>query len=341
MTETLLDLTPEELSATLTARFGAPKFAGTQICDWLYKKRVFDPEDMTNLSKALRAALKEGVRLRPISKALRQDSSDGTKKYLWNLDDGDAVESVVMDHGDHLTACISSQAGCPLACAFCATGKTGYRRNLTVGEITAQLLFMEEDLGRPIQNVVFMGMGEPFLNTDAVLKAIGLFTHPKARGMGGRHITISTSGLPDGIDALANSPFPNTRLCLSLHAPNDELRTRLMPVNRRYPLAKVVDALRRWQEKTGVRLTIEYLLIKNITDGPELAYELVTLLDGLKYYVNLIPYNPAVPGFSRPSASRIRPFAAALRALGVETEIRKEKGTDINAACGQLRANKA
>lgn len=337
---TLFDCTPEELTEQLIAR-GGQKFTARQILDWVYRKRVFDVTKMTNLSKALRGALSDDPLFQPpLTLEEEQVSSDGTRKYLWRLEDDDHIESVVMDHGNHRTACISSQAGCPLACAFCATGQTGFRRNLTVGEIVAQFSLMEERIGAEIQNVVFMGMGEPLLNFDALMKAITLLTHPHCRGLGNRHITISTSGIAAGIDALATSPHPNTRLCLSLHAPNDELRTRLMPINKSNPLGKVIPALKRWQEATGIRLTVEYVLIKNITDGPELAYELVALLDGLKYYVNLIPYNPAVPQFARPSASRIKPFADALRRLGVEVEVRREKGADIDAACGQLRAKK-
>lgn len=336
----ILEYTPEELTDLVT-EWEAPRYTAGQICDWIYKKKTFDPADMTNLSKALRARL-SGTEafIPPLQQEKEQVSSDGTRKFLWRLTDGDAVESVVMDHGSHRTACISSQAGCPLACAFCATGQTGFRRNLTTAEIVAQLLLMEKATGGEIQNVVFMGMGEPLLNYERVMKAIALFTHPKARGMGGRHVTVSTGGIAEGIRKLAHSPFPSTRLCLSLHAPNDELRSRLMPVNKTNPLGQLIPALKEWQQTTGNRLTVEYVLIKNITDSPELAYELVALLEGLKYYVNLIPYNPAVPGFARPSASRIKPFAAALRSLGVEVEQRREKGTDIDAACGQLRAKK-
>lgn len=339
MTKTLFDFSLEELQQELLS-MGAPKFTASQIFDWIYKKKIFNPAQMTNLSKAFREKISATFDQHPLELVSMQTSSDGTKKFLWKLADDELIESVIMDHENHRTACISSQAGCPLSCTFCATGMDGLRRNLTIGEIVAQFLFMEQHDQQPIQNIVFMGMGEPLLNYDNIIKAITLFTAPKARGLGNRHITISTSGVADKIRALADSPHPNTRLCISLHAPNDELRSRLMPINKTWPLTRLIPALKDWQNKTGIRLTVEYILIKNQTDLPELAYELVTLLDGLKYYVNLIPYNPtaAMSSYQRPSASRITPFAQTLRSLGVEVEIRREKGSDINAACGQLRA---
>ena len=231
-------------------------------------------------------------------------SQDRTRKYLWRLDDGQFIESVLMDHGNHFTACISSQVGCPLRCGFCATGQQGFTRNLTAGEIVAHFAAMEADVGHDINNVVFMGMGEPFLNADNVFRAVKMFLEPKMRGLSVRHVTISTSGIPDGIRRLADEGL-GIYLCLSLHAPNDEIRSRIMPVNDKFPLSQV---------------------------------ELATLFDGLQVYVNLIPFNP-VEGtrFSRPSASRIQPFMKILKELNVECELRKEHGTDIDAACGQLR----
>ncbi len=334
-----LELSYDEWLTLIQEQFGAKKFVTDQICQWIYQKKVFDWNGMTNLSKDLRAALAERVSIVPPVLVERQISADGTKKYLWELSDGARVESVLMDHGNHLTACLSSQVGCPLKCAFCATGRGGFERNMTAGEIVGHFLAMEADLGKPIGNVVFMGMGEPLLNFVNVERAIRCLLEPKMRGMGVRHVTISTAGVADGIRKLADSGL-GVYLCLSLHAPNDELRSRLMPINERYPLPQVLDALKYWQGKTGVRLTVEYVLIKGVTDLPELAYELPTLFSDLQTYVNLIPYNPVIPSFSRPSASRIEPFAKILRELGMEVEVRREKGTDIDAACGQLRAKK-
>ena len=331
------DLSLDEWRAFVQEKLDLPRYTADQICQWIYQKKVFDFAAMTNLSKAARASLPELVEFHLPRLAKRQVSQDRTRKYLWRLDDGQFIESVLMDHGNHFTACISSQVGCPLRCGFCATGQQGFTRNLTAGEIVAHFAAMEADVGHDINNVVFMGMGEPFLNADNVFRAVKMFLEPKMRGLSVRHVTISTSGIPDGIRRLADEGL-GIYLCLSLHAPNDEIRSRIMPVNDKFPLSQVFDALKYWQKKTGVRATMEYILLKNINDMPECAYELATLFDGLQVYVNLIPFNP-VEGtrFSRPSASRIQPFMKILKELNVECELRKEHGTDIDAACGQLR----
>ncbi len=334
-----LDLDLEQWRRLLQQRFDAPRYRADQICQWIYKKKALDFGAMTDLSKDLRARLPQEIGIQGPFLAQRQIAADGTRKYLWRLWDGQEIESVLLDHGNHYTACLSSQVGCPLACQFCATGRQGFQRNLTTGEIVGHFLAMEADLGRDIANVVFMGMGEPLLNYDSVIKAIRMLMEPKMRGLGVRHITISTSGIAPAIRRLADEDL-GVYLCLSLHGPNDELRSRLMPVNRSYSLAQVMDALKYWQDRTGVRLTIEYVLLKNVNDLPELAYEMAALLQDLQVYVNLIPYNPVVPQFSRPSASRIRPFMKILRDLGIETELRREKGADIDAACGQLRGRR-
>ena len=314
-----------------------PRYTADQICQWVYQKKVFDFRAMTNLSKALRERLPQLVDVALPRLAQRQVSQDGTRKYLWRLADGQYIESVLMDHGNRYTACISSQVGCPLRCTFCATGQQGFTRNLTAGEIVAHFTAMEADLGADINNVVFMGMGEPLLNYDNVIRAVRMLLEPKMRGLSVRHVTISTSGIPEYIRRLADEEL-GIYLCLSLHAPNNELRSRLMPVNEKFPLPQVLDALRYWQKKTGVRLTVEYVLLKNQNDMPECAYELVTLFQGLQVYVNLIPYNPVEGSrYSRPSASRITPVMNVLKKLGIECELRKEHGTDIDAACGQLR----
>ena len=314
-----------------------PRYTADQLCQWIYKKKVFDFRAMTNLSKALRERLPELLEIRLPKLAKRQTAADGTRKYLWRLDDGEYVESVLMDHGNHYTACISSQVGCPLRCEFCATGQQGFKRNLSAGEIVSHFAAMESDVGHDINNVVFMGMGEPLLNYENVVKAVRMFLEPKMRGLSVRHVTISTSGIPEGIRRLADEGL-DIYLCLSLHAPNNELRSRIMPVNDRFPLGAVFGALGYWQKKTGVRLTIEYVMLKNVNDTPDCAYELATLFSNLQVYVNLIPYNPvAGTRFARPSASRIAPFMKILRELNVECEVRKEHGADIDAACGQLR----
>ena len=323
--------------------WGEPRFRADQICQWIYSRRVFDYHEMSNLSKALRERLCGEVLMTLPIQIQERTSQDGTRKFLWQMDDGTRVESVLLDHGGHRTACISTQVGCPLKCAFCATGALGFTRNLTVGEILGQFLMMERrclDRGSQegIQNIVFMGMGEPLLNEDNVLEVIRRLNHPKMRNLGARHITISTSGIIPGIEDLADFEVP-IRLSVSLHAPSDALRSKLMPVNRTYPLAKLVEALRFYRKRTGERITIEYVLIDGVNDEPELAYEMAALLDGLEPYVNLIPYNPAPDGpveFRRSPDARIKAFCAALTALHIEFEVRRERGTDILAACGQL-----
>ncbi|MBQ7221764.1 MAG: 23S rRNA (adenine(2503)-C(2))-methyltransferase RlmN [Synergistaceae bacterium] len=325
----------------LFADWGEPKFRAGQVCQWIYAKKVFNYHDMSNLSKDLRVKLSENV-LMTLPVLIRQQTSrDGTKKYLWQMNDGVRVESVLLNHGGHRTACISSQAGCPLGCMFCETGANGFTRNLTRGEILGQFLMMEKLNGGDINNIVFMGMGEPLLNEAAVFSAIRSLNDKSMRNLGARHITISTSGIVPGIEDLADFEIP-IRLSLSLHAANDALRNKLMPVNKQYPLQKLTAALRHYRERTGERITIEYALIDRVNDAVEYAYELGALLDGLQPYVNLIPYNaiPSRPELRRSSDGRVKEFCGALSELKIEYELRKERGGDIAAACGQLAGGK-
>jgi 23S rRNA (adenine2503-C2)-methyltransferase len=323
-----------------------PRFRADQVCRWIYAQKIFDPRAMTNLSKPLRDKILGSLPIETPLQVGEQTSRDGTRKFLWQMKDGQRVESVLLDHGSHTTACLSSQAGCPLACAFCATGQAGYARDLTAGEIAGQFLTMERRLGRDIGNAVFMGMGEPLLNEANVFRSIRALNHPKMRGLGGRHITVSTSGIVPGIRDLADFEIP-VRLSVSLHAPNDALRDKLMPVNRRYPLSALAEALHHYKNRTGERITVEYALIGGINDDPQLAFEMAALLDGLGVYVNLIPYNPipnaagAASGWKRPSEARVKAFCAALSELSIEFEVRREKGADILAACGQLAGGRA
>lgn len=325
----------------LFADWGEQKFRASQVCQWIYSKKEFNYHLMSNLSKDLREKLNDNI-LMSLPIMLRQQvSKDGTRKYLWSLNDGARVESVLLNHGGHKTACISSQAGCPLGCTFCETGANGFMRNLTRGEILGQFLMMEKINGADINNIVFMGMGEPLLNEDNVFSAIRSLNDKNMRNLGARHITISTSGIVPGIEDLADFEIP-IRLSLSLHAPNDELRSRLMPVNKQYPLQSLVNALRRYRERTGERITIEYALIDRVNDSPEYAYETAALLDGLEPYINLIPFNPipSRPELKRSDSSRIKAFCNALTELKIEFELRKERGTDIMAACGQLASTR-
>ncbi|MBQ6773538.1 MAG: 23S rRNA (adenine(2503)-C(2))-methyltransferase RlmN [Synergistaceae bacterium] len=326
---------------TLFANWNEPSFRAGQVCQWIYAKKVFNYHDMSNLSKELRTKLSENILLTMPIMIKQQKSQDGTKKFLWQLSDGNRIESVLLNHGGHKTACISSQVGCPLGCVFCYTGAMGFSRNLTRSEILGQFLMMEKVNGSDINNIVFMGMGEPLLNENNIFAAIRSLNDKNMRNLGARHITISTSGIVPGIEDLADFEVP-LRLSLSLHAPNDALRNKLMPVNKQYNLQKLVNALRHYKERTGERITIEYALIDRVNDAPEYAYEMAALLDGLEPYINLIPFNtvPSRPDLKRSSESRIKEFCAALASLKIEYELRREKGSDIMAACGQLASSK-
>ena len=339
MNENLYDALELSLSdwQLLFTNWGEQKFRAGQVCQWIYAKKVFNYHDMSNLSKDLRSKLSENILMTLPIMIKQQTSRDGTRKFLWQLQDGNKIESVLLNHGGHKTACISSQAGCPLACMFCETGANGFHRNLTRGEILGQFLQMEKMNGADINNIVFMGMGEPLLNEDNVFSAIRSLNDKNMRNLGARHITISTSGIVPGIEDLADFEIP-LRLSLSLHATNDELRSKLMPVNKKYPLQKLVNALRHYRERTGERITIEYALIDRVNDAPEYAYEMAALLDGLEPYINLIPFNPipSRPELKRASDSRVKEFCRALTSLKIEFELRKERGGDIMAACGQL-----
>ena len=339
MNENLYDALELSLSdwQLLFTNWGEQKFRAGQVCQWIYAKKVFNYHDMSNLSKNLRSKLSENILMTLPIMIKQQTSRDGTRKFLWQLQDGNKIESVLLNHGGHKTACISSQAGCPLACMFCETGANGFHRNLTRGEILGQFLQMEKMNDADINNIVFMGMGEPLLNEDNVFSAIRSLNDKNMRNLGARHITISTSGIVPGIEDLADFEIP-LRLSLSLHATNDELRSKLMPVNKKYPLQKLVNALRHYRERTGERITIEYALIDRVNDAPEYAYEMAALLDGLEPYINLIPFNPipSRPELKRASDSRVKEFCRALTSLKIEFELRKERGGDIMAACGQL-----
>ncbi len=332
-----LDLNYEEWVKLCTDQWELPRYRADQICQWIYQKKVFNIPDMTNLSKELRNDLALEMFILPPSLMKEEVSSiDRTTKYLWSLLDGETIESVVIFHGNHTTACISSQVGCPLGCGFCATGQSGFVRNLSVAEIVGQFLAMEKRVGKDINNIVYMGMGEPLLNLDNVLKSIKILNHPKQRKLGIRNISVSTSGIIPGIDAIAEFDLP-VRLSISLHAPTDRIRSRLMPVNNKYSLNPLIASLKNYQEKTGERITIEYIMIDGVNDSKDAAYELVSLLSGLDVYINLIPCNPVNDKYRRSPQETIKAFSQILKKLEIEVEIRKEKGTDINAACGQLR----
>jgi len=334
-----LDLSQDEWEKQLAA-MGQPKFRAEQVVQWLWQKHVYDANEMTNLSKPLREELKGIFDFGLPSLIKEQRSVDGTRKFLWQFSDRQTAESVLIKHGDRLTACVSTQIGCPLQCIFCATGLTGYVRNLSSGEIAAQFLAMEKIIGRDIGNIVYMGMGEPLLNTANVLKSVRMLNDEKMRNLGIRHITISTAGIVPGIIALANSGL-KVRLAISLHAVDEELRGQLMPINQKYPAAELRKAMQEYQKITGDRITIEYALFGGVNDSVEHARVLVRYLKGIHVFINLIPGNDIEGRFDKPLPENVLNFRKVLETAGFESDIRQERGADINAACGQLRLKTA
>jgi 23S rRNA (adenine2503-C2)-methyltransferase len=340
----LLGLEPEELSAILSEHFsrrGQPAFRADQVRDWILEKLAPDFGAMTNLPKGEREALGDAFTLGEGALATVSRSKDGTVKHLWRMADGELVESVLIPSSDRLTLCISSQAGCAMGCTFCATGLGGFRRNLTSGEIAAQYRASQrwatkEGLGR-IGNVVFMGMGEPLANRKALFPALTILN--QGYGLGARRITVSTVGLVPGILELANRP-EQFRLALSLHAPESDLRRTLVPLEDRYPLPTLVEALKAFDAAGGKRITFEYTLIEGVNDHLDLAPKLAELAFSLQAFVNLIPFNPIPYRDWQPSpGDRIGRFAKTLEDRGVAVAVRESRGRDIDAACGQLRAN--
>lgn len=328
-----------ELAELLEAR-GEPEYRADQVAGWIFERRATSFAEMTNLPESLRAALAERFTLDPLALEVEARSEDGTVKHLWRLRDGERVESVLIPTPDRLTLCLSSQAGCALGCRFCATGYLGLRRQLDPAEIVAQYrdsaLHAERHPGRRITNVVYMGMGEPLANLDAVLASLSALH--ESYGIGARRITVSTVGLIPGIQRLARLPEPY-ELAVSLHAPVHELRMELMPVERRYPLEALFRALREYQRLKRRRISFEYTLIDGVNDDPALAEVLADQAYGLSCFVNLIPFNPIPdrPEWEPSPAERIRSFARTLEARGVEAHVREPRGRDIAAACGQLR----
>ncbi|MGC1381813.1 MAG: 23S rRNA (adenine(2503)-C(2))-methyltransferase RlmN [Candidatus Baltobacteraceae bacterium] len=308
------------------------------------KELLGSVDEVTTFPKDLRASLAQrGIAFSAIEPVTLQKSKDGqTTKGLFRLHDGKEVEAVLLEHrGDRTTLCISSQAGCAFACVFCSTGQAGFNRNLTAGEIFDQAWFFARRLApseKRITNIVFMGMGEPFHNYQAVMDAVALLNDAAGFGLGHRHITISTVGLVDKIDAFADERL-QVNLAISLHAPNDALRSRLMPVNRRFPLASLMAACERYVAKTNRKVFFEYVMLDGINDSPACARELAALMHGRLYHVNLIPYNstPDAP-YVATSDERIWEFAAILDKASVPVTVRQNMGRDIAAACGQLRA---
>jgi len=314
----------------------ASKFRAKQIHNWVYHKSVSSVDEMTDLSKSFREELKQIAKVTETRIKVKQTSSDGTLKYLVEYPDGECVETVLMrfDNRANLTACVSSQVGCAVNCSFCATGKRGFIRNLTYQEIIEQVLTIQRDTGLKVTNIVFMGQGEPLLNLDNVLKALEIFNNDFQ--IGARRITISTSGIIPKINELANHELQST-LAISLHAPSHEVRKQIMPIEEKYPLSQLKTALLNYIEKTGRRITIEYILIKDFNSDIETAKQLAIFLKDIKCNINLIPYNDVnSTGYKKPSNNEIMKFKYILEHSGKKVTVRLERGADIDAACGQL-----
>lgn len=338
--ENLLNLIPSDAEARLAAamkELGQPSYRVGQVLRRLWQVPAATFDDMTELPVALRAALDERFTLPRLELAVRQESSDGTQKFLFRLHDGEAIETVSIPDGNRITLCISSQAGCALQCAFCATGAMGFSRSLEVYELAGQVREMRL-LDPPIEvtNIVFMGMGEPMMNWKAVDPTLTLLNDPRAMGIGARHITISTVGVLPGIVALGQRP-EQFRLAISIHAPSDELRRQLMPINIKFPLKDVIEAAKVFDR----RVTFEYVMLGGVNDGIEQARELAALARDCRAFVNLIPLHPGgAQGFVPTSGNEISRFARLLRDRDVEVAVRKSRGMDIAAACGQLRVER-
>ncbi len=333
-----------ELAELLSSR-GEPKYRAKQIFDWIYKRRVTEVSEMTNLSKSLRDVLQHDLMLTSLHEVTRQVSSlDGTTKFLFALADGATIETVIMPHDYGNSVCVSTQVGCKMGCKFCASTLGGLARNLTAGEIVEQVVHCQRLLdakGERVSSVVLMGSGEPLDNYDAATAFIDIITDPDGLQIGQRHITLSTVGIVPGIYKLADEKRGIT-LAVSLHASNDEARSRMMPVNKAYDIASLLEACHYYYNQTGRRITFEYALIKDHNDNLSDARKLAHLIATVPCHVNVIPVN-YVPerGLKRTSIEQIQAFVNELQRLGVNATVRREMGGDISAACGQLRAEHA
>ena len=353
--EAIRSLTREELLDRFRS-WQQPQYRADQVLHWIYDRQVADWQAMTNIPLALRNRLRETFDVRPLSLVRQTGSRDATRKFLWRLNDGALIESVLIpaspalygEPSDRLTLCVSTQVGCAYGCRFCASGLEGWKRNLSVDEIVDQWLAAERHVAgeipdqggrryRRVHNLVIMGMGEPLANYDALMKALKILNSSWGGGIGARKITVSTSGLAPRIRQLAGEPL-QVRLALSLHGGTDEVRERIMPVNRKYPLAELVAACEEFNRSRGQKITLEYVLIEGVNDGLDQVAPLADMAHRLRAKVNLIPYN-TVPGLEwrRPSDAVQETFLEGLATRGVSATLRREKGHDIDAACGQLR----
>ena len=332
--------TLEGLTA-LMKELGQPAFRAKQIFHWLHQKLVTEFSAMTDQPKALLAKLEEGYYIAAPAIVRRQQSKDGTVKYLFALDDGNCIETVIMRYHYGVTACVSSQVGCRMGCRFCASTQAGRVRDLEAGEIAGQIYAAQKDIGERISHIVLMGIGEPLDNFDNVMDFLSIISSPDGVNIGMRNISLSTCGIVPMIDKLAEKKLQLT-LSISLHAPNDAMRSGMMPVNDAYPVAQLIAACRRYQQTPGRRVSFEYSMVRGVNDSPATAKELAALIRGMGAHVNLIPINP-VDGspFSATDAENVKRFQSLLTDLGVNATVRRRLGSDISAACGQLRREEA
>ncbi|CCV65538.1 Ribosomal RNA large subunit methyltransferase N [Paracholeplasma brassicae] len=335
--KSIYDLSLEDLQ-DLMVKNNEKKFRAEQIFDWIYKKKVTSFDDMKNVSGSVIELLKNNYVIDTLEKVMEVKSVDGTIKYLYALEDGNLIETVLMNHDYGYSICVTSQVGCNMGCKFCASGVLKKKRNLTAGEIMSQIVQTERSFGNRISYVVVMGIGEPFDNYENLMTFLRNANHPKGLEIGARHMTVSTCGIVPKIKEYADEQL-QINLAISLHAPNNDVRNQIMPINKAYPIEQVIEAIRYYMSKTNRRVTIEYIMIKDLNDQKEHALELLRLLKGLNVYVNLIPYNEVLEApFKRSSREDMDAFYDTLKKGNMNCTLRKEQGHDINAACGQLRS---
>ena len=328
----------EDMLKDYMISLGEKPYRSSQIIEWLYRFKVKSFDEMTNISKKFIEILKNDFIFDDFEVAAHQKSKDGTQKFLFKLSDGNLIESVLMNQDYGYSLCVTSEVGCNMGCVFCASGMRKKVRNLETSEMVLEILKVEEITNIKISHVVVMGIGEPFDNYDNVINFVKIINNPKGLEIGARHITISTCGLVPKIKEYAKFPL-QVNLAISLHAPNDKIRNEIMPISKVYPIDKLIEAMRYYYDKTGRRITIEYILLDGLNDTKSCAYELAALLRGLNCYVNLIPYNEVKEKpYKRSKRENTVLFFDILKKNGINVQLRKEQGSDIDAACGQLRS---
>lgn len=335
----IYDYTLEELEKYFLEK-GEKKFRATQVYEFLYKKRVKSFDEMINIGKKTIDHLKENFDFNKI-KLLQKQTDKDVSKYLFELFDGQTIETVLMYHNYGISICVSSQVGCNMGCKFCESGRLKKVRNLEAYEIVEQILYIEEDIKERISHVVVMGIGEPFDNYDNVMRFVKIINNPKGIDIGSRHITISTCGIIPGIEKFMQEKG-QVNLAISLHAPNDKIRSQIMPINKAYPIKDLIKTIKKYIQKTNRRVTFEYIMLNKVNDTEQCAKQLANLLKGINCYVNLIPYNETENiGYKRTQNLGIKKFYDILKKNNINVTIRKEFGGKLDAACGQLRANQS